>query len=107
MKRKRDKAARNVHTAPVICLCFSFHRSVSITGISSGWDKIGKKVNTINYLILFVVIDINFHDKFDKSHKDETYTEKYTETKHKFSCTFNNVQIINETYFLFIIHLLM
>ena len=59
MKRKRDKAAGNVHTAPVICLCFSFHRSVSITGISSGWDKIGKKVNTINYLILFVVIDIH------------------------------------------------
>ena len=55
--------------------------------------------------LLFVVTDINFHDTFDKSHKDEIYTEKYTETKHKF--TFNNVHIINETYFLFIIHLLM
>ena len=103
MKRKRDKATRNVHTAPVICLCFLFHRSVSITGISSGWDKVGKKVNTINTTWVFVVIDINFHDRFDKSHKDETYTE----TKHKFSYTFNNVQIINETYALFIIHLLM
>ena len=47
-EKKEDKAAGNVHTAPVICLCFSFHRSVSITGISSGWDKVGKKVNTIN-----------------------------------------------------------
>ena len=57
--------------------------------------------------LLFVVTDINFHDRFDKSHKDEIYTEKYTETKHIFSYTFINVQIINETYVLFIIHLLM